>query len=150
MALQHGYSSRRAHFSTDPGRLDRRVTLQAPNVSTDAVGGPATTWDDVVTVWAGKRPLSGARLFAAEMKNAIDLVVFRIRHRTDVTPFWRLVHGDDVYEIVPPTEELGRRHFLDLTCRAINQSVGNNYTPLSMIGDVQLQEIGDEAMAAIS
>ncbi len=140
MALQHGFQSRRAHASIDPGRLDRRVSLQYPIESSDAVGGIATAWFEVAEVWAAKRPLSGARLFAAEMKNALDLTVFRIRHRTDVASFWRLVHGDDVYEIVPPVEELGRRHFLDLTCRAVNQTAGAPFLLVNLAAsDTSLQ-----------
>ena len=57
----------------------------------------------------------------------------RLRHRLDVKPFWRLINGGDVFEIVPPTAEIGRRQFLDLTCRAINQATGDSRDVLALI-----------------
>ena len=68
--------------------------------------------------------LTGSRLqISAQMRYDV-LVRFRIRHRTDVRSGWRLVHGSSTYEITF-TEELGRHHLLDLTCRAIDQPAQN-------------------------
>lgn len=117
-----------ASGNLDPGRLDRRVQLLTASAARDAAGGQATTWTAFAEVWAARAPLSGARLYAAEQKNALDLVEYRIRHRNDVAPYQRLQDGDDLFEIVPPTDELGRRHLLRLTCRAINQTVGSRAT----------------------
>lgn len=103
--------------------LNQRVLLLQPVETRDAVGGVQTAWAEVATTWAGKRFLSGARLYAAEEKQGEDLQVFRIRHRGAVGRFWRLQHGDDVYEITA-LEEIGSRQFLDLTVRGLNQTAG--------------------------
>jgi SPP1 family predicted phage head-tail adaptor len=129
MSLQYDFQSRKARFSTDPGRLDRRVTLQYAIVSQDAVGGVVQTWINAPTVWASKRFESGRRLFVTEQKTTEDYMVFRIRHRLDVDNFWRIVHGDDVFEVVS-IEELGRRQYLDLTARAVGQSTGSSLNVL--------------------
>jgi len=134
MALQYNNAARRQAVSTDPGRLDRRVTLQAPYQGRDENGAWVTQWVNVATVWASKRAQTGQRTFAAEDKQAIDLVIFRIRHRLDVQNYWRLVNGNNVFEIIPPLEELGRRHFLDLTCRGVNQTIGAGIDVLLLEG----------------
>lgn len=123
MALQYNNAARRQAISTDPGRLDRRVTLQYPVQSRDANGAAIVEWNNAADVWASKREQTGQRAFAAEEKQALDLVTFRIRWRSDLAPFWRLTHGDNVFEIIPPLAELGRHQFLDLTCRGVNQRI---------------------------
>lgn len=127
MSLLYGYQSRKQRYSTDPARLDRRVSLQYAYVTRDELGGEQKLWFEAAQVWASKQFTSGRRMYAAEAKHGEDFFMYRIRHRLDVARFWRLAHGDDVYEIVA-VEELGRRHLLDLTCRAIDQTVGDVFS----------------------
>ena len=113
--------------SANPGTLDRRVRLDYPSVSRTADGGEALTWFEAATVWASRVFNSGGRLFAADAKHYDAGLTYRIRARTDVAPGWRLVHGDDVFEIIA-VEELGRLHLFELAVRAINQTP---HTPVS-------------------
>jgi SPP1 family predicted phage head-tail adaptor len=113
----------------NPSQLDRRVTLQVRTEVRDAAGGFSEEWVDLATVWAAKENLSGNRLQAALAKHAEARVSFRVRWRSAVEELSRLVHGDNVFEIVA-IAELGRRHFLDLTCRALDQTMGDTHTPL--------------------
>lgn len=126
--------SLQASGSTDPGRLDRRVTLQYPVRERDANGSWTTNWANATDVWASKRVVSGQRAFAADQKQAIDVVVFRIRWRSELQQYWRLKHGENVFEIIPPLEEQGRHAFIDLTCRGINQPIGNTLNVLTLEG----------------
>jgi SPP1 family predicted phage head-tail adaptor len=150
MALQYDYVGRKSRFSTDPGRLDRRVTLQWAYKTRDDMGGETVTWINAADVWASKRFESGRRMYAAEEKQGEDFLVYRIRHRLDVGRFWRLQHGDDVFEIVA-VEELGRRHFLDLTVRGINQSVGASLSVLLLhdTGGVNFLTMHDTAATPV-
>jgi len=137
--------SLRAQGNTNPGRLDRRVTLQYAVLARDAAGGQVPTWYDLATVSAAKIPVRGARFYAAESKQFETLVGYRIRHRSGVAAGMRLVHGDDVLEIVAPPEEQGRRQYLDLTCRGIDQSTGDNRDLLDL-GDGETRfDLGDAA-----
>jgi SPP1 family predicted phage head-tail adaptor len=124
MSLLYGYQSRKARYSTDPARMDRRVVLQAGTKTRDALGAEVITWSTTDTVWASKTFQSGRRLYAGEEKHGEDIVIFRIRYLATVQRFWRVVHGDDTYEIIS-VDELGRQHLMDLTCRAIDQSVAS-------------------------
>lgn len=112
-----------ASGNIDPGRLDRRVSLQMPLRTRDAAGGAITAWVDAGSVWASKLPVGGGRMYAAEAKHFESSLVYRIRARPDVVAGWRLVHGDDVFEIVN-VEEQGRDHYIDLALRGIDQTPG--------------------------
>jgi len=117
----------------DPGRLDRRIALHYALTTRDAVGGPVRAWVEAGTVWASKRIDSGRRMFAAEQKNGEDFVTFEIRHRFDVERFWRVVHGDDVFEIVF-IAPLGRSARLELVTRGVGQSLGTLLSVLVLEG----------------
>lgn len=103
------------------GSLDRRIRLDFPTVNRSATGGEEIVWFVGASVWASKTFASGGRLYSAESKNYDANLIFRIRARPDVVAGWRLVHGDDVYEIIA-IEELGRSQLMDLSVRAVNQS----------------------------
>lgn len=109
--------------NNNPGALDRRVELRYPIVTRDAAGGEVVTWFEAATVWAKKTALRGARLYAAAAKHFEAVLAYEIRHRTDVAEGWRLVHGDDIYEITA-TAEQGRAARLELTVRGLDQSPG--------------------------
>lgn len=80
-------------------RLTHRVTLQSKSVVRDALGGEVITWTDEATVWARVEALSGKALIAAKQAQSEVTARILLRHRTDVQPDWRVVHGADVYAI---------------------------------------------------
>lgn len=125
-----------------PAKFDRRVTIQEARRTRDASGGWADTWSDVVTVWAGKRFLSGARLYAAESRNYLAELAYRIRHRHDIRPGMRLIAGDDVFEILVPIE-IERRQYLDLPVRGLNQTPGSSAAWLDAGDGTTLLDAGD-------
>lgn len=95
------------------GTLDRRVTLQAVTETQDSFGQPIKTWSDTATVWANKRPLRGDERVANQQLKAVVDTIWRIRHRTDVTPKSRLLEGSRVHDI-QAVLELGRSEGLEL------------------------------------
>jgi len=107
----------------DAGRLDRRINLLA-FVTTQATTGEAVrSWVTLAQVWGSRHPGGSRRVFAADAKHSEQIITYRIRHRDDVQSFQRLSDGDDIFEIFG-TSEVGRKHFLDVECRAIDQSTG--------------------------
>lgn len=119
--------------NNNPGRLDRRVVLKEKSVTRDSVGGEVITWGEGVTVWAAKVPVGGGRFFNAEAKQYDSSFQYQIRHRTDVKTGWRLVHADDVFEVVSIDPGEARNRFLTLGLRGVNQSVG--YADRATAGD---------------
>lgn len=117
----------------NPGALDRRIRLDYPVATRNADGGESITWIEAANVWASRTFNQGGRLYAAEAKHYDAGLTYRIRARTDVAPGWRLVHGDDVFEITA-IEELGRVHLFELSVRAIDQ------TPHSALSILRLHD----------
>lgn len=136
MALQFDYVSRKARFSTDPGRLDRKVSLLSPFQTRDAAGGVSVTWISMATVWASLRFENARRLFSAGEKRNEEHIVYRIRHRQAINETWRIQHGSNWFEITS-IEPLGRNHLLDITVRGVDQDMANVISALIL-------ESGDE------
>lgn len=127
-----------------PGKLDRRVVLRYKSVTRDAMGGEVVEWVNAATVWASNAPLSGGRMYSAEAKHYDSSLQYTIRHRTDVEAGWRLVHGDDVFEITFTDPGESRNQYLTLSLRAVDQSIG--YADRDTGTDVLLLE-GTDATA---
>ena len=104
------------------GLLNTRVTLQKPVAGVDAYGRPVRdTWEDVATVWARVRPLTGREYFATEVVNNVATFSIHIRHRKDVENNWRIIHGSTVYEIKgTPINEGNRNKELIFTCEVVD------------------------------
>lgn len=81
------------------GKLNQRVTLQAPATGQDAYGQPLTGWTDVATVWASIADMSGREYIAAAGVQASVQTKIMIRYRTGVVAKMRVLHGADVYDI---------------------------------------------------
>lgn len=66
------------------GELDQRVTLRREVNTPDGQGGNVHSWQDIATVWAKVRPMSGREREHADRLNAAANYVILIRTRTDV------------------------------------------------------------------
>lgn len=120
MSLQRSYIGRRNVGVNDAGQLDRRITIFSPTLTRNADGSEAVTWTNVATVWGSKRSLNGHRLLAADGTHYEQFTSFEIRYRADVATGWRLQQGTAIYEVTN-TQELGRKHLLQLVARAVDQ-----------------------------
>lgn len=90
------------------GRLDRRLTLEAPQTSPDGAGGTTVSWMPVATLWAEVRSALGGERPWAERLTAEATHRIRIRHRTDIGPEMRFTLADRIFDIRSIVEE-GRR-----------------------------------------
>lgn len=87
------------------GKLNQRVTIQAPPTGQDENGEPLTTWTDFVAdtpdhkVWASITDISGREFVAAEAGQNKVQTKIGIRYRAGILPSMRVVHGTDTYNI---------------------------------------------------
>jgi len=103
----------------NPGKLDRRITLQRRSQARDGFGDSIDGW----TVFIDKLPAQILKRSGREAETASDqrvatrTIVFRIRYgaiRPSINPAdWRIIHEGGIYDI-HAAEEVGRRHFVDL------------------------------------
>lgn len=64
--------------------LDQRVTFRKEVQTDDGMGGHSTTWEDVATVWAKVRPMSGGEREHSDRENVRANYLIVIRPRDDI------------------------------------------------------------------
>lgn len=102
----------------NPGKLDRRLTIQVRTPSKDAAGGRVEGWADAFQCWGENVRQISAESIVADADRAIESCQFRIRYKAGITSgTHRLLYQLKFYDILGITEE-GRRDSLLLTCRA--------------------------------
>ena len=97
---------------TDPGELNRRLTLEAPAESADGSGGVTRSYDAVATLWASVEPQSARGNVAADALGANITHRIRIRTRADITLRHRFRDGEAIFRIVAIRER--DKRFLDI------------------------------------
>lgn len=80
--------------------LDQRITLQQRVVAPDALGQPATTWQDVATVWAQVRPVSARDFQAADQAQASSTIRVHIRVRFGIAATMRILWSGRAWDII--------------------------------------------------
>lgn len=98
------------------GKLNSRVTIQAPGTAQDDAGQPLAAWSDVATVWANIALKSGLETIKGDAPVSVVQASIRIRYRTDLNAGMRVVHGSTQYDIRAVLPDNGRREFTDLVC----------------------------------
>jgi SPP1 family predicted phage head-tail adaptor len=97
---------------TDPGKLNHRLTLEAPAETPDGAGGVTRSYSPVATLWAHVEPLSARGAVEAQALGANVTHRIRIRYSADITLRHRLRDGMRVFRIVVMRER--HRRFLDI------------------------------------
>lgn len=99
------------------GELRHRITFQIPVVQDDGYGGEEKIWQDVFTVWASIKPVSGREYYEAmAIQNEITHRI-KVRYRSDITTDMRIAHGDRIYEIEAVIDIDSRHKYLEILCR---------------------------------
>lgn len=101
----------------NPGRLDRRITVQTSTETRDAGGGPKTTWATFCTLWANKAEGTGDEQVNADKREYINTVVWTCRYRADVTTKMRILDDRGNYYDILGISEVTRRNLMKLTTK---------------------------------
>lgn len=102
------------------GDLDKSIIVQSRTLSQNETGEAVETWAKIHTadtIAAAVRPFRGAERFAAQGVIAEQIVTFKIRYRSDVTPLNRIVYDGRNYDI-GAVREVGRRDGLEIDATA--------------------------------
>ena len=101
------------------GALDRRISIEKLEESTDEAGQPTSAWLPYLEVWAAREPLAGKETFAAQQVKADADTGYRIRNpHVTVSPKWqRIVDQGRVYDI-RSVLEIGRGEGLAIQAQA--------------------------------
>jgi SPP1 family predicted phage head-tail adaptor len=96
----------------DPGKLNLRLTLEAPVETPDGAGGVARSYATVTTLWASVVPVSAHGSVEAQALGATITHRIRIRYRADVTLRHRFRYGARTFRVVAVREQ--HKRFLDI------------------------------------
>ena len=98
------------------GRLRHRITVQSPLQVVDAHGDTVETWVTVRTVWAAIEPVSARELVRAGALDALLTHHIRARHIAGITPGWRVLHDNRVFNISSVINRDERNASVELMC----------------------------------
>ena len=104
---------------SNPGSLNRRLTLEAPVESADGAGGVTRSFDAVATLWAEVTPVAAARAIEADRAGARIIHRIGIRFSDDITTRHRFRDGERVFRIVSLRDRDGRKRFLVIEAEEI-------------------------------
>jgi SPP1 family predicted phage head-tail adaptor len=103
----------------NPGKLDRRITIQARTLTKDAAGGRVETWADAFDCWAEDVRQIQREAITADADRAVTSRQFRIRYKSGLASgTHRVFYQLKFYDITGITEE-GRQHMLLLDCQSL-------------------------------
>ena len=97
------------------GRMRERVVIEVNTPVDNSVGEPIESWATLDTVWAEVETMDASETFKAGAERGTAPVIFRIRHRTDVSETNRLTWDGDTYDIDPPQNVDGADKLLEIT-----------------------------------
>ena len=101
------------------GSLRHKITIQENAALNDGAGSQKAVWQDVCTVHAAIKPLSGRELIVSQAENSEISVRIVIRYRTGITASMRIVYQNTIYAIVaPPINTDMRNTELQIMCAA--------------------------------
>ncbi|MGQ3051101.1 MAG: phage head closure protein [Roseateles sp.] len=102
------------------GAYNRRVSLQQPVSTQDALGQPVPGWTEVAPLWASIRHLNGMESIKADANISTVRASVRLRYRTGVTAGMRIVHGSTVYLVRAVLPDEATRQWVDLACEVVS------------------------------
>jgi len=103
----------------NPGKMDRRLTVQVRTYTRDATGGRIETWADSFDCWGELVTSKSKEAIAGDADRNIGEKTFRIRYKAGLASgTHRILYQLQFYDILGIDEE-GRSNTLLLTCRSV-------------------------------
>jgi SPP1 family predicted phage head-tail adaptor len=100
------------------GRLRKRVTVQRRSTTLDSLGGQATTWTDVCTLWAEITPTGGKELQTGGAIRAESMFTITTRYYAGIVPKMRILFEGQPYNILNVNDTESRHRELVISCSA--------------------------------
>tara|TARA_R110002020_G_scaffold18931_2_gene65436 strand:+ start:2652 stop:2987 length:336 start_codon:yes stop_codon:yes gene_type:complete len=103
----------------DPGRLNARLSLEAPEVLSDGQGGVGEGWTEVAALWGRIEPLRASPDESAGAAVAVVSHRVTIRHREGVQHGMRFVHRGRSLVIRAVRDPNESRRYLVCDCEEV-------------------------------
>lgn len=102
----------------NPGKLNRRLTVQTRIQTKDDAGARVEAWLDTAQVWGEMLEMRQAEAVNSDAERLTTSTVFRIRYMPIAAGSNRITYSGQTYGIEGVIEE-GIRNTIKLTCRAL-------------------------------
>lgn len=96
--------------------LRYKVAVQVRQQGSDGEGMPLTGWDTVCEPWADIRIAGGMETIRAGAVTSKVQGSIRLRFRLDLRAEMRVVHGNDIYNVLAVLPDMLHRVHVDLVC----------------------------------
>lgn len=108
---------------TDAGKLRHRITFQRFDGQRDEYGDPLKSedehWNDVASMWAEVKPMSGREFYAAEQSQSEVTHKVSCRYRAGLTTAMRIKYGSRLFEIISIIDWEERHESLLIMCKEL-------------------------------
>lgn len=96
----------------NPGKLNKRLTIQRSVEKEDENSITKSEWQDLKKVWGSMNNLSGKEYWNAKQYNAENTVEFEIRYNScpDISEKDRIIYKDLVFNIISPPDNVKYRN----------------------------------------
>lgn len=101
------------------GRLRQRITLQRQHYRQNDYGASIAEWQDIATVWAEVKPLTGREFFTAQQIQSEITTQITIRYLDNIDTTGRVLFGSHQYEILSVMNSQERNISLQLMCKEL-------------------------------
>lgn len=101
-------------MTPQPGRLDRRITIQTVTLTQDSFGQAIESWADYKTVWAMVEYPSASERFISAGLHSARAAIFTIRDLDDLNETMRIVY-QDLYWKITGIRESGRKQGFEIS-----------------------------------
>ena len=106
------------------GKLNRRVTIEAPSATVDAYGQKTKSWETVAEVSASIRPISGKEKLRAMVYDTVLTDEITIRYQPKLLPTvsadaWRIRYKDRKFLVTSALDWMDARQFIVFEVREI-------------------------------
>ena len=103
----------------ETGKLRHRIEIQKFTETRDAHGGTIKEYEELATVWAFVRPMTGRELVDGnQVEGQVDLQI-EIRQRSDISTHHRIIHLSRTLEIISVRDENERHKKTIIHCREV-------------------------------
>lgn len=94
----------------NPGKLDRRIVIEARTLTQDAAGGNVETWATLISCWAQKVDERGQESEIADSDRAENATMWRVRYKSaligvSAASGYRITYKGETFDITHAKEE---------------------------------------------
>ena len=96
------------------GDLNKLITIEAPTLTSDGMGGFSTVFSSIATVYAAIWPVSAGDVIQANASTMVVSHRIRVRYRAVLKSSWRVAWAGRYFAIVSIIDPNMEHKFLDL------------------------------------